>query len=346
MDIENQDVNPGASSPPEPTSTPDVTPPSSSAPDVSAPSSGADAPAEKKEDLLSVVMDALKPKDPEPEPEPKAADAPAGDAGENQEPEPDLADVPDDELAKYTPAAQKRIRGLANQNRELRKQLELVQPDIVEQQKLRQFMEENHLQNEHVGSLLQFGAALRQGDLEKAKRIMEPYWVAVNQGLGEILPDDIKRQVDEGLVDESVARELARTQAENQRLRNTLGETSRERDERVQAEARMTIAQATTDWETEVRAKDPDYSAKADTVREFAKAIIAERGLPRTPQEARAWSQEALDKVNKTFARFRPAPEPTRRSPTGVQVSTPVAPEPKSLAEAIQMGLQKARTGS
>ena len=357
MDLNTQDVNPDISSTSVTTQAPDVTPPSSSGSDVtppsssgsdvSAPSSGADAPAEKQ-DLLSVVMDAVKqPKTEDDSPPAKAAEAtPTGaTGGEAGSDNADPAEVSPEELASFTPAAQKRIRELANTNRELRSQLADVQAVVEDHGKLTSFMQENHLQHEHVGTLLQFGALLRKGDLAQAKAIMEPYWLAVTEALGERLPPDVQQQVDDGLLAEEVARELVRTRSERDRLKNTVVETTRAVEADTTEQVRVNISRAVKDWEAQIRARDPDYSDKADTVQEFAKAIIAERGRPRSPQEAQAYAQEAYEKVQKTFAKFRPAVTPTRPSPVGGHVATPVAAEPKSLLEAVQLGLQRSRTG-
>ena len=176
--------------------------------------------------------------------------------------------------------------------------------------------------------------------------MMQPYWDAITEALGERLPPDVQQQVDDGLLAEDVARELVRTRSERDRLKNTVVETTRAVEQDATEQARLNIGRAVKGWEAQIRARDPDYSDKADTVQEFAKAIIAERGRPRTPQEAQAYAQEAYDKVQKTFARFQPAVRPTRPSPVGGHVATPVAAEPKSLLEAVQLGLQRARSGS
>lgn len=345
MDPELEDVLAPSSGAPSDTVL-DEQKPASSTGDAPAPSSGADEP-EKKEDLLSIVKDALGVKDDDPEAAPAAEDKSAADPAKDvtdKEP-PDPTEIAPEELAKYSPKAQARFRELANQNRTLRQQLEQYRPTLENHQQLVQFMQANDLQTEHFQTLMQFGALLRKGSLEEAREIMRPYWDLINESLGEQLPKDVRQKVDEGLLDEATAKELTQLR-HRAAAAETTSQTLSQRQQAAMVHASLQeIGQTVTSWEQGIRSKDPDYDLKADAVTRFAKAIIAERGQPRSAHQALEWANEAYSSVNQTFARLRPAPRPTRSSPTGVHVATPVSAEPKSLEEAIQLGLQKARAG-
>ncbi len=360
MNLGDLDVNDGTSSAPEPTNTLAVTEQSaSSAPDETSQSSSETTdPKESRADLLSVVQSAIdsfgkKTPDAKSEADPADPKAESADTGTDPKAEPaptdptkkeptDPTDIPAEELAKYTPNAQGRIRELIKANKDLTAQIEQFRPAVQGYDQLSTFLQTNRLSVDDANLTLEVGALLRRGDFRGFLQAVEPYVVAAKEALGEHLPDNLRQQVEEGAIPEDVARELVRTRAEASRLRGNLEETHATVQHQAQIEQVNGIRNIVASWERQVQATDPDYAQKKDLVRDYALAVVAERGSPRTPQEALSHAQEAYRRANATIAKYRPAAQPTRPSPSSVQSPTNAAPKPKSLQEAMALGLRKA----
>lgn len=368
------DVTAGTPSSPESTSFQDATPPSSSGSDASPPSSsGSDANSsvsssenssgESREDLLSVMKSAADqygaPDDKTPEPKADPAQDPDTSADPNKptdgaskdpaksETERDPTDIPVDELAKYSPNAQSRIRDLVKANKDLRSKVEAaetVAPAAQGYQQLTNYMAQNQLGTEDVNLLLNVGSTLRRGDFKGFLSAVRPYVLAAEEALGARVADDLRSQVDDGLIDENAARELTRLRAERNQLQATVRhQQDTQAQEQVAAHA-YAVQSTIADWEQRQVQADPDFALKVDTVRAFATALVRERGLPTSPQTAIVYADEALRRANAALGRVRPAPQPTRPTPSGAQAATGGVPEPKNLREAMQMGLDRART--
>jgi hypothetical protein len=353
-----QDVNSGASSSPDKeVSSQDVNPQAapSIGQDVNNPTSSSGTPAEEtKADLLSVVMQAAPPKEEDdvlaspatsdkPEPEPGS---PAKD-----EPSPEFQEPTAEELKAYTPKAQDRIRELVQRGKQfqaerdaLRGELETLQPLARQFQDVQGFIAESRISEGEFGQLLTAGAALKRGDFNSFLQAVRPYVQYAEEAMGVRLPDDLRQQVDNGLMPEDAARELVRSRHQANIATAQVQELSQTQAVERQQAAATSIRTAVATWETGVQARDPDYGAKQAAVQRYAQALIAEHGAPRSPQEALSLAEKALDEVNKTFTAFRPAPKPTLRVPTGGQTPTnALAPEPKSLMDAVLQGLQRTR---
>lgn len=260
----------------------------------------------------------------------------AGAAGE----EPDLTEADLADIQK--PHIRKRIAKAIAQRNQAREQLAEFQPDAERWRQHTQFLAENHVSPED--SLLLYGvaSALARGEYKTFLDAVQPYVEAAQTALGIRLPADIQRQVDDGLLPEDTARELARARAEAETANAQATRATQQTQAIVQQQTAAQLRGAVAEWEATVRQNDPDFAHKQDAIARIASGLVASRGLPRTPKEAVAMAQEAYDEVSKLTARFRPAPQPTRSSPASVHTPNSGTPEPRNLLEAIQMGLRQA----
>jgi hypothetical protein len=108
----------------------------------------------------------------------------------------------------------------------------------------------------------------------------------------------------------------------------------------------VAVRNAVEAWEQGIKSRDPDYPKKADAVRRYSQALLSERGPPRTPQQAMELAQAAYDEVTRTFAAGRPAPAPTRMSPSGINGATGAVPQPRTMKEAAIMALRQMHRAS
>jgi hypothetical protein len=149
------------------------------------------------------------------------------------------------------------------------------------------------------------------------------------------------------LVSEDAARELTRTRHRAAQAEARLSDTTRAHATQQQTSAITDIRAGVEAWERNIRARDPDYAQKADTVRRFSQGLLQERGSPANPQQAVALVQAAYEETNKTLAAMRPRPQPTRPSPSSVHVATGGVSlnnrQPNTLREAVLLGLERSR---
>jgi hypothetical protein len=356
--VEIQDANGQSSSPTENLSADpasltgqDVTPQSSSGPDASSPSPKAEEPVSERDGLLAAVRDVVKIEEDNPDPADQLPPGPKQEAAQGEEgpkdpadPEAETPDVTPEELAACTPNARKRIEGLVKERNTLKEAVSGLQQDAEVFRTFQSYLQENNLANQEVNQLLMIGATLKRGDFQSFYQMVAPYFQAAAEATGQQLPADLQRQVDDGYVTPELAREIAVNRAQAETLRAQLGQRDQRAAEMARVNQTNSVRSSVAAWEAQVQATDPDYSLKAKLVQTFAKGIVAERGLPRNSDEALAWTKEAYGLATDQVKALRPSPQlqPTRPTPGGVHVPTAAKPEPRSLIEAIQQGLQQA----
>jgi hypothetical protein len=282
--------------------------------------------------LLDVVEDVLKKEEPEPE----GSSSP--EAKQDQEPEPEAkaegedADVPFHKHPRWA---------------ERTKELQALRPQAEAYQAITGFMERSSLSGEEVAEGFEIMALLKSGDpanLVKARDWFQERLVALNSSIGDTLPADLQQQVEDGLVDLEVAQNLSRTRAEAQYLRaQEQDRTKREHEERELTRAQentQAMRSVVVSWETQVKAKDPDYAKKAKLVETTAEAMVARKGKPpATAQEALDLVEAAYREVNEVLKPMQPRPQPMTASPAGA--SARVVAAPKTLREAIDGALTR-----
>lgn len=347
MGTKPQDVSPASVSGTSPADTPEVTVTPSEAvaqaqvPDVAPdvqettpPSSvGDQGEPESKETLLSVVRKAV-----ETEPEGEGG-TPPGPEKQEEKDAADQADEGADDPSKPPPFHNhprwKQVIEERNRYRD----------DATEYRKITSFLEENRLEATEAANALQAAAVVKaafegRADPRQALEFIDQWRGRLAQMAGIELPEDLRERVEGGYVDERTASELAASRARNT-VRQEMAEQERAREAarvnaRQVADTQASLGQAASEWETAQQASDPDYSRKQKAVERYARALVAERGVPSSQAEVKALLDAALAEVNQTFVSPRPratAPQPRSFSST----TAGTAPAPKSLAEAIAL---------
>jgi hypothetical protein len=350
---ETQSAPDTAASPP---TAPSTTP---SAPSDASPSHDADTGREAKSELLDAVLKvvpATTEKDVLAETQADAEDAPDPQAPEGQDqaeaPDPDGEDVPDDEQAQEaSPLIRKKINKLLKQRRELRGEVEGLRGEVESLRgsaqtgaELEQFARTAQLSGDDVANTLKIAAALRQGDYATFYKMVAPFVRTAQEYLGIVLPNDLSQRVRAGHMTEQAAREFARQRYDQQRAeirRDEAEVVSRQQHvEHVQSD----VQRAVTSLENRLAASDPDYKAKATSVRRVAQAMLHERGGQITSvQEALEITKAAYDEVNAQMRSIVPRPRATNKLPNGSTQTPSARPAPKTLMEAALQGLETAR---
>jgi len=295
------------------------------------------AESETEDDLLAVVKAAVETE------EPSETDSQSDEVESDEEDEDEIEDESDDDAyeASETDEADvpfnkhPRFRKLIAERNELR-------PKAEQYDQITGYLKTNGLSADEAAKGFEI-MALMKNDPAKAVQALQPYLQNLALATGYTLPDDIQQRLDDGYLDESDAREMARLRAENQRSeqRNAY---RLEAEQRARADEALTNAAAAVEaWEAKTRSSDPDYDLKADELDDRVKVIMAERrangySAPLTADEAINIAKTAYDEVTKRnqarFGNKRPI-----RSASGGKLGGTPTPEPNSLMEAVQNAL-------
>jgi len=281
------------------------------------------------EGLLAVVRNAVeesKDEDDESSIEASPAEEEVTDQGEEQvEASSDAHEEEDYEGLPFNkhPRFQKLIRQ-RNEYREKAQNYDFVQD----------FMDQNSLSADEVAQGFRL-MAMMKSQPELAYQELGKIVGDLALASGATLPEDLARKVEDGYVDQETAqtlwrdqlnarREAERAAAENQRYRMA-----------EQQNAARSMAESVMAWESTVRKNDPDYDLKADMVEDRVKALVAERGRPRSNAEAQGLVKEAYDHVSARLKTVKGVKQPMKTAVGGKVSGTPT-PEPQSLLDVIQ----------
>ena len=231
--------------------------------------------------------------------------------------------------------------------KEMIAQRDSFKPDAENYRQITSYMEANGLSTAEVAEGFQVMANLKSGSpavLEQARGWFAERLAALDAHLGHTLPADLQQKVNDGLIDEELAREYARTRAsatilEGQNTARTERQAQdRQADEVTAATTAMTTA--VNDWEIRTKAADPDYATKAPLVEAQARAIVQRTGRPpANAEEGIALAEAAYAEVNRLLKPLAPKPRPITPAPAGM--STRVSEVPKTLKEAVRLALKR-----
>jgi PIN domain nuclease of toxin-antitoxin system len=216
-------------------------------------------------------------------------------------------------------------------------EVEALRPRADEYGLIEQYMSSNGLQPAEVIDGFKI-MALMKTDPAAAREALQTHLHRIDSFLGNVLPPDLQRQVDEGFTTEEIAREtvrtrnlLARQTAENQQYRQHIDQQATEQQ---QTQARQGMVSAVSQWEAQVRTSDPDYALKEQFVVDKLKLLRTQYRVE-TPEQAVQLAQMAYDQATKALRALHKKPEirPSGAGSLALGNST-TAPAPKSFEDA------------
>lgn len=316
-------------------------------------SSTVEKPSDKKpESMLDAVQTALK------KPTGEAPLPSENSQADPQSPDglPDMEDYSvdptDEELQRYHSRTRKRVKGLIDRAKTAERKLAEYEPAVRQMQGLTSFIQEADLSVEEVNKGFDIMRIMKTGSPEEALQAILPYVQQLQAAAGYVLPTDIHRKVEEGILDRETALELSRTRA---RAEHAAQETERTR---LQAEQRARQQQissfanaardAVTQWENRWAQSDPDYKAKQPRVMKEIELALLKNGMPRSVEEAVRMADEAKKAVEAEYRSLvgnRPEVRPVMGGSNLAAVNTAnvLKKEPTTFAEAISLGLARAK---
>lgn len=278
------------------------------------------------------------------EQDPDTSDGGAADV----EPEGDAeADVSTEEDPEFSDNANKRIRQINAQKKEL-----LTENDVLKSENgqlkakadrfdaITSFMETASLEPSDVDNGFEIMALLKQGDMVGAYQRLAPIWEYVSQAVGASLPPDLQEQVQMGYMTQENARQLSQTryaaQANADRAqREQARREARDENDRVQ-KLIGDVRSAVDDWFSKRQAKDPDWKLKERRIVELVENHCLKVAMPKSAEEAVEIAENALKTVNSELLQFRPKPKSINPL-TGTTSNPGAKPEPKSMLDVVKM---------
>lgn len=315
-------------------------------------SSPADEGAEQGS-LLDAVKSALEP----------AAEQPPGSTGQEEdaeeadanpaegEAEEELGEVTEEELSRYRPRTKRRIEGLLNERKALQEEAEQLRPKAQQFENLVRYVEEAGLDTQEVNQTFEAARLIKaagrgQVDPTVALEAIMPFVQSLQALAGQVLPPELQQQVEQGVLSEAHARDLARLRA-TEEARLSAARQAAEVAARQQAEqshrataqvAAQGAAQAVSAWEESWKQSDPDYRLKAGRVREKVELLVMRRqGAPLSPTDALNLAKQARAEVEAEMKAFLPKRQEVR--PVTGQAASQSRPQPKTSLEAMKMAI-------
>jgi hypothetical protein len=196
------------------------------------------------------------------------------------------------------------------------------------------FIDNLGLSADEAASTLKIGGLIKTDPVAAWKELL-PIVQKVAIAAGEMLPDDLKQQVAEGKMPREAAIEISRSRAALATT-NARTEWQQQRSQEQQAvQARQANLDAVSTWESERRARDPNFDAKMPALQKEVAWLQAKEGRPNNPAGIRAQLQKAYEAVVPTTQ--APAQRPQAKRPvTGGQVAGNVQPEINSTLDVVR----------
>ncbi|SFT25551.1 hypothetical protein [Methylobacterium sp. yr668] len=298
---------------------------------------GSSASQAKTEDegLLGVVRDAAPAKKPD-----AAAASPAEGAETGDKPGEGAPKQPDNENYSDVPF---------NKHPRFRQLLSERNANKGDAEKYRQvdtFIRDNGMTAQEAADLLTVGAMAKTNPA-KAWELARPWVENLLKACGEVLSPDLQQAVQEGRMTQEAAYEVSRSRASVAAMEASRGFEERRRQEQSQTEHARSITTAAEDWETDRRARDPNYDTKLELIHREIAWRHHNGDVPKTPQEVKAQLDDAYKAVNAALKppATPPAAAPGRQAPprtatkpvTGGSVAGGNAkPAPRSMLEVVQ----------
>ncbi len=299
---------------------------------------GAKAPAS----ILDAVNSALK--EQPATGESPAPDSPGTDAPTEAEAQSD--EVTQDELNRYHSRTRKRIQHFIGKTKEQAAEIGRLQPLAEQAERINGFVQNSGLDWDEVNSGFELMRLMKTNPIE-AREKLAPIWDALNKVCGVELPPELQQKVDQGYVDEATARELAQSQAQARLAQNANQRTAERIQQTQQAAAHQhatnSVKSAVSTFESSWKKSDPDFAAKYPRVMEKVELTLSRMAASgkrlSSPADAVKVIEDAKKAVEADLKPFLSKREAIAPLPNGA-VAANGNPKPKSMADAVAMGLR------
>ena len=240
-----------------------------------------------------------------------------------EEAKPDYSDLP---FHKHP-----RFQELLKERETLKTTTEAAKPHVERLAVIETYRQSHRINDEQFKNGMEI-MALMNTDPEQALARLEPLYRQLQEFKGQVLPEDLKKEVDEGTLPLNRAQELASLRKKGTFQQQQAHVTTEER--RVE-----TLVNAMNSWESTIRRTDADFERKAQAVRDRFVALSASNKW-NTPDDAVTLMQRAYNEVNQWLGTIVPKPRPIKSAPKS-GLSSRSKPEFKSWADVEESMVQQ-----
>lgn len=269
------------------------------------------------------------------------ANDPAAKKPEDAEADKKSDEMSEEEIAAMTPNQQRRIRELNDRMKAAEAETEAVKGKAENFNRVVEYMQKSNLTSTDVNNGFEIMAAIKN-DPSRAIEMLAPIMRTLMAETGNVLPADLKQQVESGEISEEHAIELSRLRANTsltEKQRQAQAEREREQQAKDAQQKQVDTSLRTADaWSVEKRKLDPDWDKKHSLVAEKIDLRVRRDGFPKSDQEMRQWLDDALADVEKQVKAFLPRPKAIDpKIPTGG--SEHAAKAPKTMLDVVQQAV-------
>lgn len=199
-----------------------------------------------------------------------------------------------------------RFREVIKERATFKQKVDELTPAAQRATSIDQYCQKHGISDDEFNSAIQLTALLHT-DPPKALEALRAYVDTLEVSLGNKLPMDLQKEVDEGTLSLERAKELTNARIKTQGLEHT----SKKTEAQVAQERQASIASAVNSWDQQKRTSDTAYDKKYPMIEKTFIALCTMKP-PRTPADAIKLAEEAYAEVNKSLESFVPKP-PARK---------------------------------
>lgn len=320
-----------------------------STPDVAAvESSPAEQSSGEPTSTLEAVKAALHPaEDPDDASPASKTPGPTDTAASPDQPgeQPPADELSEAERAQLKGRTRKSFERLTSRVGDLTKEVETLRGRTAEYDRMLDYIKSTKLSPQDLDVGFEIMSLMKQGNPHEAWNRLAPVVQQLQRMIGLELPADLQEQVRQGYLTEGHARELAVTRSAATHA--TAREQARQRESEEAARQRAiqdlvtSAAQAAETWEQQKQTADPDWNRKSARVLELAELEVYKKGYPQSAAAVVQMLNGIYDKVTSEIRSFQPRAGAVRPPAAGQSSSRTVA-EPKSMLEAVRLGVRGA----
>jgi hypothetical protein len=146
-------------------------------------------------------------------------------------------------------------------------------------------------------------ARLARTDQKAFRERLQVYADSLDVNTGSRLPTDLQKKLDDGVIDQETAWELAKARI----AASSASQRGAQTEQQLETQRRQSMASALTMWEDAKRKSDPDYAKVFDLISDRF-AALRTMHPPQTPAEAVSLAEQSYKDVKQRLSRLSPKP--------------------------------------
>ena len=269
--------------------------------------------------------------------EEEAIDAEKKPEGETEEGEKKEESAEDSQLDKHP-----RFQEVVKQKSEYEAKVKEYEPLVEAHKSVVSFCQDNQITEQQFQEGMNM-LKLVNTDPVAARAALEPIWNSLNQLTGESLPSDLAQEVNDGLISEPRAKEIAKLRGQSQLGQAKQKLSSEAQAKQSQARFQQEMGSALTAWTTSKGQNDPKFKPKVGANAPDGKfEFVADRFFrlmsakpPTTVAETMTYIEQAYTDVSKSFAATNQKQSPNGKSISSTKSSTNSTTEPKNIKDVV-----------